>query len=130
MSSSERPLSPHLQVYRWRVSMFTSIAHRASGVFLSLGAPVLVGWLIAAAASPEYFDYINGLLGSMLGKLALLGWTLAFFYHIANGVRHLFWDIGAGFEKPVYRTTAWLAIAFAIGATAYVWAPIFMGGAA
>ncbi|MDX1442456.1 MAG: succinate dehydrogenase, cytochrome b556 subunit [Gammaproteobacteria bacterium] len=130
MSTTERPLSPHLQVYRWRISMFTSIMHRASGAFLSLGTLVLTWFLIAAATEGDYFSYVSDLLAHPIAQLLLFGWTLAFFYHLANGVRHLFWDIGKGFEKATYRTTGWLAVAFAVVMTVVVWYPVVMGGAA
>lgn len=130
MSTPDRPLSPHLQVYRWRISMFTSIVHRASGAFLSLGTPVLAWWLIAASTGGEYFNFVSGLLATPLAQLLLFGWTLAFFFHLANGIRHLFWDVGKGFEKRVYRTSGWLTLVFAVVMTAVVWYPVVTGGAA
>lgn len=128
--SHDRPLSPHLQVYRWRISMFTSIMHRASGAFLSLGTPVLAWWLIAASTGGDYFAYVSGLLATPLATFFLFCWTLAFFYHMANGIRHLFWDIGKGFEQATYRTTGWLTLVFAALATGIAWYPLLTGGAA
>lgn len=130
MSTTDRPLSPHLQVYRWRISMFTSIMHRASGVFLSLGTLVLTWFLIAAASGGDEFAYVTELLAHPVGQLLLFAWTLAFFYHLANGVRHLFWDIGMGFEKKVYKTAGWLILAFAVVMTVVIWYPVLTGGAA
>ena len=130
MSTNERPLSPHLQVYRWRISMFTSIMHRATGSFLSLGTLVLTWFLIAAASDGDYFAYVTDLLATPLAQVLLLAWTLAFFFHMANGIRHLFWDIGKGFEKKTYKTSGWLTVAFAIAMAAVVWYPIIAGGAA
>lgn len=127
--SHDRPLSPHLQVYRWRISMFTSIMHRASGVFLSLGTPVLAAWLIAASSPSPKFEGWQ-FFGTPFGQVLLFLWTLAFFYHLANGIRHLFWDTGKGFEKATYRTTGWLALAFAVIATGVTWYPLLTGGAA
>lgn len=130
MSTTERPLSPHLQVYRWRISMFTSIMHRATGGFLSLGTLVLTGYLVAAASDGDSFAYVTDLLATPLAQVLLFAWTLAFFYHMANGVRHLFWDIGKGFEKKTYKTSGWLTLVFAVIATVVVWYPLLTGGAA
>ncbi|SDG09993.1 succinate dehydrogenase subunit C [Limimonas halophila] len=95
---SERPLSPHLQVYRPQLTSALSIFHRITGVFLALGTLLLTAWLVAAASGPHAFAAVQGFIGSILGYLLLLGWSAALFYHLANGIRHLFWDAGYGFE--------------------------------
>lgn len=95
---SERPLSPHLQIYRPQLTSALSIFHRISGVFLALGTLLLTAWLVAAASGPDAFAAVQGFIGSILGYLLLLGWSAALFYHLANGIRHLFWDAGYGFE--------------------------------
>ena len=95
-----RPLSPHLQVYRWPISMALSILHRVTGMALFFGTLLWVWWLLAAAVGDDPFDSAQWFMGSWLGQIMLLGWTFALFFHLANGVRHLFWDMGKGFELP------------------------------
>ncbi len=89
MATDNRPLSPHLQVYRPQLTSVLSILHRITGVALAIGTLLLVWWLIAAAAGPGAYDAAQGFIGSILGRLLLLGWTFALFYHLANGIRHL-----------------------------------------
>ena len=98
MSSPQRPLSPHLQIYRWQLTSVMSILHRITGVALAVGTLLLVYWLVATAAGPAAFATAHEFIGSILGRLLLFGWTVALFYHLANGIRHLLWDAGRGFE--------------------------------
>ena len=98
MSTDDRPLSPHLQVYRFEWTMAYSIVHRITGVGLSLGAVLFVVWLMALATGPDAFDAVQAFIGSWFGRLLLLGFTWALFYHFCNGIRHMLWDIGIGFE--------------------------------
>ena len=121
MAEPSRPVSPHLQIYRWQITMALSILHRASGVFLSLGAVVLVWWLIAAEQGVESFDQAQKLLTSTLGQLCLFAWTAAFFLHLCNGVRHLFWDVGLGFEKSTSQRSGWLVMVLTALLTAGTW---------
>lgn len=105
MSSAKRPLSPHLQVYRPQLTSVLSIVHRLSGVALGVGTLLLVYWLAAAAAGPDAFESAQSFVGSFFGQLLLFGWTVALYYHLCNGIRHLVWDIGFGFElDDVYRS--------------------------
>jgi succinate dehydrogenase / fumarate reductase cytochrome b subunit len=105
MAGHPRPLSPHLQVYRPQLTSFTSIMHRITGIGLAVGLLYLVCWLIAAASGLEAFDRLQSFNGSIIGKLLLLGWSIAFFFHLLNGIRHLAWDAGWGFELPAaYKT--------------------------
>jgi succinate dehydrogenase / fumarate reductase cytochrome b subunit len=100
-----RPLSPHLQIYKPQLTSMLSILHRITGVALSLGTLVLVYWLIAAAVGPMAFATAQAIVGSWLGRLLLFGWAFALFFHLCNGIRHLFWDAGYGFElKTVYAS--------------------------
>jgi succinate dehydrogenase / fumarate reductase, cytochrome b subunit len=116
-----RPLSPHLQVYRPQLTSVLSITHRATGVALAAGTVLLVWWLVAAATGPEQFATVQWFLGTWLGKLMLLGWTFSLFFHLCNGIRHLFWDAGVGFElKAAYRS-GWLVVFASIVLTAIVW---------
>jgi succinate dehydrogenase / fumarate reductase cytochrome b subunit len=100
MAGHPRPLSPHLQIYRRQLTSITSILHRFTGIGLAVGLLYLVCWLTAAAGGLEAFDRLQSFNGSIIGRLLLLGWTVAFFYHLLNGLRHLAWDAGWGFELP------------------------------
>ena len=117
MVAGNRPLSPHLQVYRWHVSMVTSILHRLSGLFLALGLLLLTWWLAAAASGPEYFDLVHSIMASWFGRLILLGFTAALYFHLFNGIRHLMWDIGYGFEMAIAQRSGYLVFVLAILAT-------------
>ena len=125
----DRPLSPHLQVYRWPLSMALSILHRASGVFLAAGTIVLVWWLMAVAAGGEHYVTFSACIASPLGQLALLGWTVALMFHLLNGIRHLAWDAGWGFDKARTEATGWVVVIGTVALTALVWW-VARGGAA
>lgn len=117
MGSVERPLSPHLGVYRWQVTNSLSILHRLTGLYLSLGALVLVWWLVALASGPAAYAGVLDVLTSGWFRLPVIGWVFCFFYHLANGIRHLFWDAGKGFEPRVYTASGWAVVAFSVLAT-------------
>lgn len=121
-----RPLSPHLQIYRLPLPALLSISHRMSGIALTLGIFVLVAWLWAGAFNAKCFENLRLAFTSPLGHVLLFGWMLAFFYHLCAGVRHLVWDTGAGFEKPVYRVTNWIVIVAALALTILTW--LYAGG--
>ena len=125
-----RPLSPHVQVWRWHVTMAASILHRVTGVGLYIGALILMAWALSLAAGPGAYGAFAFLAGSILGKLALIALTLSVFYHLANGVRHLAWDAGYGFKPRTADATAWLAFGFALVATILLWAVILATGGA
>ena len=110
MSDDSKPLSPHLQVYRPQVTSVLSITHRATGVFLSFAAILLTYWLASAAYGPESFARAQALMESWFGRLVLFGFTFSLFYHLCNGVRHLGWDLGWGFELVKLRYFAGLNI--------------------
>ena len=120
--SRSRPLSPHLQIYRLPISALISISHRVAGVLLAVGSLVLVYWLVALASGPEAFAHAQALLGSVVGRVVLLALTLALFYHLANGIRHLFWDAGFGFELRTVRASGMLVIVASIVLTLVAWA--------
>lgn len=120
MDRVERPLSPHLQVYRWQITMALSILHRGTGLALSAGLIVFVYWLLSLASGPAAYAEAQPLLGSGLLKLCYAGWAFCFFYHLANGIRHLIWDLGRGFEKDQIRLGGWLVVIFATAATLVV----------
>ncbi|HEY8014799.1 MAG: succinate dehydrogenase, cytochrome b556 subunit [Dongiales bacterium] len=110
---TNRPLSPHLQIYKPQLTSVLSILHRITGVALSVGTILLVYWLIAAASGPGAFATAAGLIGSWFGRLLLLGWTFALFFHLCNGIRHLFWDAGIGFELKTVYASGWTVVAAA-----------------
>ncbi len=122
MTQAERPLSPHLQIYKWQLTMVMSILHRATGLALSFGAIFLVWWLAAAASGDAAFASAQWFFGSWLGLIFLLGWCFSFFYHLCNGIRHLAWDAGSGFAIPTaYRSGyAVVAASLVLTAVAYV----------
>lgn len=124
----QRPISPHLTVWRWHVTMLSSILHRFSGVALYGAALGLALWLMAAAAGPEIFAPAHALLLSPLGQIALYLIVAAIAYHLANGIRHLVFDTGAGLEPSDADTSAWFAILFAFAAPIGLWALVTFGG--
>jgi succinate dehydrogenase / fumarate reductase cytochrome b subunit len=109
MAQPQRPLSPFMQ-YRWQYTNTTSILHRITGILLSFCFIALVYWLAAAAAGPERYDAALAVIASPLGQVVLIGGLFSFCYHLLNGIRHLFWDAGYGFELPVARKTAWVSM--------------------
>ena len=124
MTPAQRPLSPHLGIYKWQLTSVMSIMHRATGLALAVGTIVLVWWLVAAASGEGEFAAARWFFGSWLGLVVLLGWCASFFYHLANGIRHLAWDSGYGFELPnVYRSG--YAV---VGATVVLTAIAFIAG--
>lgn len=116
-----RPLSPHLQVYRPQLTSVLSILHRATGMALAAGTLLLVWWLIAAATGPEAFGAVQAFCQSWIGRLLLIGWTFSLFFHLCNGIRHLFWDVGYGFELGTTYASGWTVVAATIVLTAITW---------
>ncbi len=116
-----RPLSPHLQVYRWPVSMALSILHRVSGIGLAVGTLLLTWWLVAAAVSDDAFAVVQWFLATPVGMLLLFGWSLALFFHFFSGIRHLAWDAGYGFDKPWYNRSGWAVVIATVAATLVLW---------
>lgn len=121
MQSDNRPLSPHLQVYKPQLTSMLSILHRITGVGLMVGTLLLVWWLIAAAAGPEAYAGVQGFVGSWLGRLMLFGWTFALLFHLCNGVRHLVWDAGWAFELKSIYAGGWIVACAAGGLTIVAW---------
>jgi succinate dehydrogenase / fumarate reductase cytochrome b subunit len=109
-------------VYRWQVSNTLSILHRLTGVVLAVGSAGLVGWLLALASGPGAFQQAAAIVQSIPGQLLLLGWTFAFCYHLCNGIRHLAWDAGYGFDKHTARKSGIAAVACAAVLTGAIWA--------
>lgn len=119
--TNKRPLSPHLQIYQPQLTSLMSILHRLSGVFLSLGSVVLACWLIAAASGAESYQQAQDLLASWLGLLFLFGWSFALFYHLCNGIRHLFWDIGLGMDIKMVYLSGKLVLIASFALTVLAW---------
>ena len=120
-----RPLSPHLTIYRWPVTMATSITHRVTGVGLALGSIVLAWWLVSIASGPEAYGTFTAIAGSWIGQIALFGFAWSLAYHLLNGVRHLAWDTGYGFDIKTADATSWfvivLSVLLAIGVFAFAY---------
>jgi succinate dehydrogenase / fumarate reductase cytochrome b subunit len=116
-----RPLSPHLQIYRPQFTSVLSITHRATGVALGVGTLLLVWWLAAAALGEAAYASFGAFVDSPLGLLMLFGWSLALFYHLGNGIRHLFWDAGRGFDLATTEKSGYAVVAFALAATLVAW---------
>ena len=129
MAAPNRPLSPHHQIYKPQLTSLLSICHRMTGVWLAVGALLLVGWLVAAASGPESFAKYQDFHGSWFGRLLLLGWTFCLFYHLCNGVRHLFWDVGIGFEMTTLNRSGILVVlgSGALTLIAWIWGYSSMG---
>lgn len=129
MSTRKRPLSPHLQVYRPQITSVLSISHRISGIVNALVALGIAVMLISVAAGPEAYGRFTAVAGSVPGKIALFLFTLSICYHLFNGIRHLFWDAGKGFDMPKVYASGYAVIALAILSALGIWA-VVLGGAA
>ncbi len=124
MPTRSRPLSPHLQVYKPQITSMLSILHRLTGVALAFGLLLFAWWLGAAAYGPDAYEAMRGFLGSWFGQLLLFGWSAALFYHLCNGIRHLFWDFGYGFGNRQVTLTGLGVLAGTALLTLAAWAAI------
>ena len=125
---TERPLSPHLFIYKLQMTMLLSGLHRISGAFLSLGLLVFVWWLVAASIGPEAYGVFTDCIGSPFGLLVMLGFTGAFYYHLANGIRHLIWDSGHLFEMKNAFAAGYLVLFLATAMSLATWYVIYTYG--
>lgn len=116
-----RPLSPHLQIYKLQITSGLSILHRGTGIVLFAGALLAALWYIALSQGPDTYHMMQGFLFHPLGLLILLGWSFSFFYHLCNGIRHLFWDIGLGYDMPTVRKTGWTVVVLSFLLTSLAW---------
>jgi len=126
-SARARPTSPHAEIYRWQIGNSLSILHRVTGVALALGLIALCYWLVSIAGGEQAYAAASGVFASGVGVICLIGWTFAFLYHLLNGVRHLFWDVGVGFERSQRHLSGWFAVLGAAALTLCVWGLVFAG---
>jgi succinate dehydrogenase / fumarate reductase, cytochrome b subunit len=117
----QRPLSPHIQIHALPINMVMSIVHRLTGAALYFGTLILAWWLIAAATSAHYFNFVSGLLGTWPGKLVLIGYTWAFLHHMLGGLRHFIWDLGRGFDLKTIDQLSWGTLILSLVLTAAIW---------
>ena len=127
MSVRPRPLSPHLQVYRPQLTSVLSILHRGTGLFLVLGTVMIAFWVIALALGHNVFASYQAWLGSLVGKVLLVGWSFSLFYHWANGIRHLLWDAGWGYEIEWVYMTGWIVVLVSVVLTGLLWLSLVLG---
>jgi succinate dehydrogenase / fumarate reductase cytochrome b subunit len=118
MDRADRPLSPHVFHYRWGITMTLSILHRMTGVVLSVGLLVLVCWLTALASGEAVYERVRSAYAAVWFLPLYIAWSFCFFYHLANGIRHMFWDVGYGFEPAQIRFGGWFVVIFSVAATA------------
>ena len=126
MAHDKRPLSPDLQVYRPQLTSVLSISHRVTGITLSVGTLLLVLWLLAASVGPQVYSAVQSLMHSWLGLLLMLGWTFSLFFHLCNGIRHLVWDAGYGFELRTIYASGWMVVAASMALTVAAWFSSFV----
>ncbi|PLP56811.1 succinate dehydrogenase, cytochrome b556 subunit [Mesorhizobium loti] len=125
-ATRDRPLSPHLTIYRPAITMTMSIVHRITGGALYFGTLLVAWWLTAAAGPQSYFDFVNGIFGSWFGQLVLLGYTWALMHHMLGGIRHFVWDTGAGLEKHTASKIAWATLVGSVILTILIWVVGYM----
>lgn len=123
-----RPLSPHMQIWRWHITMVASILHRVSGVGLAVGMLMAVAWLVCLKAGPEAYAGFAAFSSSWFGLIVWIGVSWAAFYHLASGIRHLIWDTGMGFSLGVADAMSWASIGFSIGGAAVFWFLLMRAG--
>ncbi|PZP63094.1 MULTISPECIES: succinate dehydrogenase, cytochrome b556 subunit [Pseudoxanthomonas] len=128
MATRQRPLSPHLQVYRWQIQMATSILHRATGIILSLGALLIAAALVSLASGPDAWAWISAQAGSWYGLVFLFLWTWAFTYHLLNGIRHLAQDGGLGYAVAAFVRNGWLVSAGSLVLAVLIWGGVLAKG--
>ena len=117
----QRPLSPHLQIYKPQITSMLSILHRATGIALSIGSVILVLWILALTLGENTYLMYSNLINNWFGKLIIFGFTFALFYHLSNGIRHLFWDAGFGFELSTVYKSGYATVGASVLLTAVAW---------
>lgn len=125
--AQQRPLSPHLMIYKPQLTSIMSITHRATGTALALGSLMVVWWIVALATGAEYYNFVQSILTSWFGQLVLFGFTVAVFYHLSNGIRHLFWDFGYNLTIEGVHRSGYMVLASTLILTALTWALVIWG---
>lgn len=120
-SAPQRPLSPHLQIYRWPITMTVSILHRVTGGALYVGTLLMAWWLLAAASGPDAYATVQWFMGTPIGLIVLFGYTWALMHHMLGGIRHFIWDLGHGLEPGTRNTIAWANIVGSAALTLLIW---------
>jgi succinate dehydrogenase / fumarate reductase, cytochrome b subunit len=128
MAQASRPLSPHIGIYRWYLTMALSIAHRITGAALAVGLLLLTWWLMALAGGPDSFATVRAVMDNVLGGLVLFGFTLFLFYHTLNGIRHVVWDLGYGLDKVAAHQSSVVVLAGTVILTLLTWLIILIAG--
>lgn len=123
--TQKRPLSPHLSIYKPLPTMVMSILHRITGTALYAGTLLAAWWLIAAASGEAYFEWVNGIFGSLPGRLVLFGYSWALAHHMLGGIRHFIWDTGHGLGRETSTRLAWATIAGSVTLTVLIWIAVF-----
>lgn len=121
MTHDKRPLSPDVQIYRPQLTSVLSISHRITGIVLSVGTPLLIVWLMAAAEGPQAYSTVQDFLSTWVGLILLFGWTYSFFFHLCSGIRHLAWDAGYGFELHAIYVSGWTVVVASTVLTIAAW---------
>ncbi|WNJ90823.1 succinate dehydrogenase, cytochrome b556 subunit [Bosea sp. 685] len=121
VKQAARPLSPHLQIYRWSWTMAMSVVHRGTGCALYAGTVLIAAWLVAAASGPAAFETAQAIAGSILGRLVLFGYSFALLHHMVGGLRHFVWDMGYGYEPETRMNLAKYSVVVSGGLTLLVW---------
>lgn len=122
MPNTTRPLSPHLSIYRPQITSVLSILHRATGVALYAGLGLIIVFLVVVGYYPENYALLHKCLASIVGRFLLFGWTFSLYFHFFNGIRHLFWDMGKGFDIPTVHKSGWVVVLFTFLTTFLSWA--------
>ena len=125
--AQQRPLSPHLMIYKPQLTSIMSITHRATGTALALGSLMVVWWIVALATGAEYYNFAQSILTSWFGQLVLFGFTVAVFYHLSNGIRHLFWDFGYNLTIEGVHRSGYMVLASTVILTVLTWALVILG---
>ena len=124
--SRQRPLSPHLQIYKPQITSILSILHRATGIALSIGSVILVLWIVALTLGENTYLMYSNLINNWFGKLIIFSFTFALFYHLSNGIRHLFWDAGYGYDLKHAYISGVAVIISSLSLTSITWLIVYL----
>ncbi|AOL19584.1 succinate dehydrogenase, cytochrome b556 subunit [Xanthomonas citri pv. glycines] len=130
MAIRERPLSPHLQVYRWQIQMVTSILNRATGIVLTVGALAIAAALLTLMLGPDHWNCFRDQAATWYGQVFLFGWTWSFAFHLFGGLRHMLQDFGQGYAVRSFISMGWLSVVLSLVLTAAIWAYVLLSGGA